>query len=115
MADAVVALFAHLTRAARESEEGEKEGKRKRSHSFQVTEADAASELFRGELCQSRQTAIVQVSPKDGGGGGHALMMRGRGALGEEWERNLNFCKVTSHRLRFQQRGTLMAATGSEH
>lgn len=81
-------FFARLTRAARESEEGVKEGKRKRSHSFQVTEADAASEQFRGKLCQSRQTTIVQVSPKDGGGmhlwwGGEGGT---RGRVGEKFE-----------------------------
>lgn len=70
MADAFARLFARLTRAARESEEGPKEGKRKRNHSFQVL-----SELFRGKLCQSRQTAIVQVSPKDGGAGGGGVSM----------------------------------------
>lgn len=49
-----------------------------------------------------------------GQGGFGACTYGGEGALGEEWEWNLNFCKVTSHRLRFWQRGTLMAATWSE-
>lgn len=49
-----------LTRAARETEEGLKEGKRKRSHSFQVTEAKAEIEMFQSKVCQSRQTTIVQ-------------------------------------------------------
>lgn len=73
-----------LTRAARETEAGPKEGKRKRSHSFQVTEAGAASEMFRGKPCQSRQTTIVQVSPKDGWGRGGfgACTYGGEGARG---------------------------------
>lgn len=57
-----------LTRAAHETEEGPKEGKRKRSHSFQVKEAEVENGMFQGKVCQSRQTTIVQK-------------MVGRGAL----------------------------------
>lgn len=95
MTDAFAPLFVFLVSSARQSEEGPKEGKRKRSHSFQVTEAEATNELFRvGELCQSRQTPIVYVSPKDGGVGGafeHARTMRRWkgvtwGRVGEKFE-----------------------------
>lgn len=101
-----------LTRAACETEEGLKEGKRKRSHSFQVTEAKAEIEMFRAKSA-SHDRPLLSKGLWGRGALEHALMVR-RGLSGKSGREIWIFAKLRHISRGFWQRGTLMAATWSE-